>query len=141
MTSHSAENPDLEPRELADYGFARARDIAFDAVSALWRRRRDGGMKQVELAKIIGRDPGWISKNLRGPGNWTLRTLGELVEGLNGEIQITVYPSEDAPSKWTNYSAYYDYDSKDPKPVPRGVDNGAQIIGGSTASSFNPSDS
>ena len=139
MTSQSADNPDLEPRELADYGFARARDIAFDAVSALWRRRRDGGMKQVELARIIGRDPSWISKNLRGPANWTLRSLGELVEGLDGEITITVYPSEEGPSKRDNYSVYHDYGFSGPKRVPKGVDNGTQVIGSSPASSFTPS--
>ncbi len=136
MTFHSLDSSNLQPRELADYGFARARDIAFDAVTALWRRRRDKGMKQVELARIIGRDPGWISKNLRGPGNWTMRTLGELVEGLDGELEITVHPVEDAPSTRDNYSAYHDYDIGVPNPTLRGWENGTQIIGASTASSF-----
>ena len=137
MTSHSADKH-LQPRELADYGFARVRDIAFDAVNALWRRRRDGGMKQVELARIIGRDPGWISKNLSGPGNWTLRTFGELVEGLDGRIVINVYPSEEAPSTRDNYSAYHDHGVGGPRDVPKGVDHGTQFIGNPPASSFNP---
>ena len=134
MTSPSVDNPNLQPREVADYGFARARDIAFDAVSALWRKRRAEGMKQIQLAKSIGRDSGWVSRNLRGPGNWTLRTLGELVEGLDGELTITVYPLESAPSRRDNYSAYHDFNIASPSPTPKGVDAGAQIFGGSSRS-------
>lgn len=135
MTSHFANN--LQPREVADYGFARARDIAFDAVSVLWQRRRDAGMKQKELAETIGRDASWVSRNLRGPGNWTLRTLGELVEGLNGELKIIAEAVEDRPRISSNYYSAYD-ELPGPAPVPRGVNNGAQIIGESSASSFTP---
>ena len=138
MTSRFTDN--LQPRELTDYGFARARDIAFDAVTALWRRRRDAGMNQKELAEIIGRDTSWVSRNLRGPGNWTLRTLGAFVEGLNGELKIIVEAAEDQPLTGGNYYSAYD-ELKGPVPVPRGLDNSAQIIGESTASSFTPNDS
>ena len=66
-----------------DYGFARARDIAFDAVLALWRKRKAAGVKQSDIAAALGRDPAWVSKQLKGPGNWTLRTIGELVEAMD----------------------------------------------------------
>lgn len=135
MTSHSTDN--LQPQELTEYGFARARDIAFDAVTVLWRRRRDAGMKQKELAEIIGRDTSWVSRNLRGPGNWTLRTLGAFVEGLNGELKIIVEATEDQPPTGGNYySAYDELDGL--TRFPGGVSNSAQIIGESTASSYTP---
>lgn len=88
---------DLTPSERADYGFARVRDVAFDAIIALWRRRKEEGMKQFDIAAAIGKDEGWVSRKLRGPGNWTLRVMGEFVEALNGEIEIKVHAMEDRP--------------------------------------------
>ena len=72
--------PTPEQRYRREYGFARARDVAFDAVQMLWRRRRAEGMKQTDIANALGHDPAWVNRNLRGPGNWTLKTIGELVE-------------------------------------------------------------
>jgi hypothetical protein len=92
-----------------DYGFARARDLAFDAVTELWRKRRAAGTKQSDIAAILNRDPGWVSRQLSGPGNWTLRTFGELVEALDGEAEISVHPIEEAPADRTNYHAYLEY--------------------------------
>lgn len=96
-------------RRRADYHFARVRDIAFDAVSELWRRRETEGMMQKDVAEILGRDRAWVSKNLRGPGNWTLRTFGELVGALNGEAEIIVNAIEDAAVRRDNYDAYLGY--------------------------------
>jgi hypothetical protein len=93
MTSRSRA-PKSESQNRADYGFARARDVAFDAVQSLWRKRKAEGMKQTDIAKALGHHPAWVNRNLRGPGNWTLRTFGELVEAMNGEIVITVYGIE-----------------------------------------------
>lgn len=129
MTFHSAEPRPLEPQELASYGAARARDIAFDAFQVLWRRRRAEGMTQAQLAEAIGADEGWLSKTLRGPGNWTLKTLGALVVGAKGELEITVHPAESAPSKRQNWSAYDEADSIDHHNQPRGP-HPAQFLGG-----------
>jgi hypothetical protein len=100
----------LAPKERRDYGFARVRDAAFDAVSSLWTRRQNEGLTQVDLANAIGADPGWVSKNLRGPGNWTMRTFGTFVEGLDGEAQITIRAAEDPLPVLTNYHAYVGYE-------------------------------
>jgi hypothetical protein len=91
---------------LSDYGLARARDKAFDAVRALWAKRQSEGVKLKDVAQRIGADKGWVSKQLSGPGNWTLRTFGALVEGMDGEIDISVSPIELAPSSRPNYDAY-----------------------------------
>ncbi len=96
----------LAGRDLANYGVARVRDQAFDAVRALWRRRHAAGLSQKALADAIGRDQAWVSRNLRAPGNWTLRTIGELVQGLHGEIEIIVHATEDLAAQRPNFDAY-----------------------------------
>lgn len=100
---------ELEKRDLADYGFARARDLAFDAVYSLWLRREAEGMKKKDIANVLDRDPGWVSRSLRGPGNWTMRTLGELTAALDGELEIVVRGIEDPISPAPNFHAYADY--------------------------------
>lgn len=99
----------LETREFADYNFAHVRDLAFDAMQNLWRRRLSEGWQQKQIAEAIGRDRGWVSKNLRGPGNWTLRTIAELVGGMQGEIEISVHAAEDLDKRQSNYDAYLGY--------------------------------
>jgi hypothetical protein len=114
MTSRSAATNKpkrRKHRDRADYGFARARDLAFDAVQSLWRRRRSQGMKQIDIARALDREPAWVNRSLRGPGNWTLRTFGELVEALNGEIDISVHALEDPLPTAVNYHAYAGYET------------------------------
>ena len=101
--------PPLTEKDLAAYGTARAKDIAFDAIRALWDRRRDEGMQQKELASLIGRDAGWVSRCLRGPANWTFQTFGALAIGLGGEIEIVVHPLEEPSALRSNYDAYEEY--------------------------------
>jgi transcriptional regulator with XRE-family HTH domain len=92
--------------DLSDYGFARVRDMAFDAVHALWRRRQASGVEQKQLAEKIKCSPARLNRTLRGPGNWTLRTFGELVEALDGEAEIRVFGLEDPVEHLKNYDAY-----------------------------------
>ena len=112
ITSFEAAQP-LQHKDLADYGFARVRDQAYDAVCQLWRRRQAEGMKQKDIAEILSRDEGWVSRNLRGPGNWTLRTFGELVSALRGEAEIIVFALEDQPSQPRNFNAYDGYGTRE----------------------------
>jgi transcriptional regulator with XRE-family HTH domain len=100
----------MTPDERADYGFARVRDAAYDAVMDLWRRRKAEGMTQAQLADALGGDTGWLSRNLKGPGNWTLRTVGRLVEALNGEVELKVHGLEDPLPALPNYHAYVGYE-------------------------------
>jgi len=96
--------------ERSDYGFARVRDAAYDAVMDLWGRRKAEGMTQAQLADALGRDTGWLSRNLRGPGNWTLKTVGRFVEALNGEVELKVHGIEDPLPTPPNYHAYVGYE-------------------------------
>jgi hypothetical protein len=120
MTIQSSAAPrlqqDLVARNLGDYGVARFRDQVFDAVHALWARRRAEGWTQKEVADAIGRDTGWVSRNLSAPGNWTLRIVGELVQGLGGEGQISILPKEDPVGLKPNCDAYEGYRPSDNTP-------------------------
>jgi transcriptional regulator with XRE-family HTH domain len=109
MTSPSALD-EMSPQDRALYGYSKARNAAFQAVQKLWRRRKADGMTQLQLGQRIGMDPARVSKYLSGPGNWTLRTFGELVEALDGEAEIIVYGMEVPPTKLTNYHAYVGYE-------------------------------
>lgn len=112
MTSPSAKPP-FSPKDVGDYAFAHSRFLAFEAVTKLWRKRQAAGMKQSDIADFLGRDRGWVSRSLRGPGNWTMRTLGELVEALNGELEIATRPREELPQVTQNSDAYAGYDQDD----------------------------
>lgn len=118
----------LRDRDLGDFGFQRARDAAFDAVLSLWRRRKAEGMKQKDLAARIGRDPGWVSASLRGPGNWTMRTLGELAAGLGGEVEIFVHALDEPPETPANYDAYDGYRAPNKLPPDTAIRNKPLIV-------------
>jgi hypothetical protein len=125
MTTPSDLNS-LTPEERRDFGFARVRDAAFDAVNSLWSRRQAEGMTQADLAAAIAADAGWVSKNLRGPGNWTMRTFGAFVESLGGQAEIRVRAAEDPLPIRSNYHAYVEYPESSPSP--RGAPLGAAIL-------------
>lgn len=112
MSSKSAPPDDLyilKGKDLENFGFARARDLAYDAVQDLWQRRKAEGWTQIKLANNLNRDTGWLSKKLQGPGNWTFRTFGALVQGLEGDLQIKVHAAEDPLPIPHNYHAYVEY--------------------------------
>jgi transcriptional regulator with XRE-family HTH domain len=112
MTSRSSNLAPLTGRDRADYGVARLRDQAFDAVQQLWEKRRAAGVTQKALAEAIGRDQGWVSRNLRAPGNWTLRTIAELAQALRGEIEIRVVDLDEPIAMPSNYDAYASNESE-----------------------------
>ena len=126
MTSPSRKN---KRSDRGDYGFARVRDKAFDAVHNLWAMRKSQGVLLKEVAQSIGRDTGWVSKQLRGPGNWTLRTFGELVEALDGEAEISVIGMDEPMIVRPNFDAYKIYsNSPSNTTAMRGIDKQRQTL-------------
>lgn len=103
MTSRWANEPTVP-----NFGFARTRDLAFGAVRKLWNARQAQGMTQADLASRLNRDRGWVSKRLSGPTNWTLRTFGDLVDALDGEVEIRIADLRE-PQNVENYDAYSGY--------------------------------
>lgn len=87
-------------------GFARVRDAVYDGVYELWLQRNSDGISKRDIAAFLDRDPSWVTKALSGPGNWTLKTFGELVEALDGYVELSVVPREDLISR--NYDFYAD---------------------------------
>ncbi len=120
MTSQSDDLYELKGRDLETFGFARIRDLAYDAVQELWRIRKSEGWTQVRLAENLGRDTGWLCKRLQGPGNWTFRTFGALVQGLDGEVDIKVRPAGTLLRATRNQNPYSEYvrDVRRPKSAP-----------------------
>ena len=108
MTLNSSLEP-LDAEELAEFGQARIRGLAFDAVRRLWKLRSASGLTQAQLAANIGKDPAWVSRNMSGPRNWTFKTFGALVEALGGEVEIDAFRKEDTTPTSSNYRAYDDY--------------------------------
>lgn len=96
-----------EQREL---GVLRVRDAAYDAIYRLWKERQAEGMTQKELAEFLGKDQGAVSRILAGPGNWTLKSIGELAEALKGIVFIDVVAAEKHASG-DNYDIYADWES------------------------------
>jgi transcriptional regulator with XRE-family HTH domain len=113
------------------YGVERARSTAFDAVYKLWLRREAEGMTQADLARTIGRDEAWVSRTLSGPGNWTIKTIGTLVQGLNGELEITVHAMDD-PVPDAGPDAYERYLGKLESPAEATADAGASTADADT---------
>ena len=97
--------------DLRKLASARVRDAAYDAVFGLWVKRKGEGMTQQDIAQFLDRDPAWVSRNLSGPANWTLRTFGELTEALSGYAHIVVEPTEDIVPG--NFDIYADIDTTD----------------------------
>lgn len=104
MISPWANSSPIEPK----FGFARTRDLAFGAIRRMWKLRQSQGMTQVDLAARLDRDPAWVSKKLSGPTNWTLRTFGDLVDALDGEVEIHIADLRTGRTSG-NYDAYSGY--------------------------------
>ena len=106
----------MSPKIRAKYGAAVAKDVAFDAVQALWRRRHAENWTRKQAADAIGADEGWFSKQFTGPRNWTMETFGALVQSLNGDVEIIVHAAEDVAAARGNYDAYAEMEDL---PTPR----------------------
>lgn len=114
MTNASRSKDRRRPSDRGDFGYARNRDLLFDAIAKLWMKRRDEGMTQKDIAVILNRDPAWVSRQLKGPGNWTLRTVGELVEALDGELEVAIADLKAGLPIGANFDAYSSYRPLEP---------------------------
>ncbi len=91
--------------EIKDLNIARVRDALFDGVYQLWRKRKKQGLTQKDLATELGRDAAWVSRNLAGPRNWTVKTVAEMLMALDGKIEVEVTPREAQPQQNFDYYA------------------------------------
>lgn len=69
------------------HGRTIARIQVATAVWSLWDRLRlEKGLDQQWLADRLGKDKSRVSRLLKGPGNWTLDTVGDLLEAMGGRL-------------------------------------------------------
>ena len=74
-----------------DRGYARTavRLKVARAVWELWNRvREEQGVDQTWLVERLGSNKGHVSRLLNGSGNWTLDTLADLLEAMEGRITL-----------------------------------------------------
>lgn len=86
-----ATRPRVDPvsDEAKIYGRAITRVQVASAIWALWdRMRQEQGVDQQWLADRMGKDKSWASRLLKGPGNWTLDTVGEILEAMGGRLTL-----------------------------------------------------
>jgi hypothetical protein len=101
----------MTPKDRAQHGAAMAKSAAFDAVYALYRRRKAEGWTSARIANNVAVDEGWLSKQFVGPRNATMNSMGTLVEGMDGVLEIKAYAVEDLRSSQSNYDAYAEYET------------------------------
>jgi hypothetical protein len=71
------------------YGKTTTRLQVATAVWSLWERlRKEHGLDQQWLADRMGKDKSRASRLLNAPGNWTLDTVGEILEAMGGRITL-----------------------------------------------------
>lgn len=71
------------------YGRTTTRVQVATAVWMLWDRvRKERKVDQQWLAERLGKSKGRVSRLLKGPGNWTLDTVGELLEAMEGRLTL-----------------------------------------------------
>jgi transcriptional regulator with XRE-family HTH domain len=79
------------PVTAGDLGYARTatRLMVAGAVWRLWDQlRRDQGLDQQWLADRLGKDKSRVSRLLKGPGNWTMDTVADLLEAMEGRLTL-----------------------------------------------------
>ena len=87
LPSHETSRFDANEREFL--GITLARQIFGALYSAVEDRHTNHGLTRGELAERTGRDKTGVSKLLRGPSNWTIRTISDVANGLELDVEIT----------------------------------------------------
>jgi len=73
---------------------------------AIEARRKEIALTQSQLAERTGRDKTNISKLLDGPRNWTIRTISDLAEGLDLEVEFCLEDRLNRDRKFTPTGVY-----------------------------------
>lgn len=65
-----------------------------DFTEAIFQRMESEGMSRSELARRLGTSPAYITKILRGDGNFTIATMVRLARALGMELKIELRSQE-----------------------------------------------
>jgi hypothetical protein len=108
ILSKPAQGQQISPPALA-YMRARAKRRAYDLVMTEFKR---SGITKAELARRLFGNKGAdrVSRMLGGPGNWTLKTLSDLLFAISGAEPTygIAYPLEKRRRNYSGMSKYLD---------------------------------
>lgn len=69
-------------------------NIYHDVMDRFVELAQTKGLTKKQLAESIDKDTGWLSKTFSKPGNWTLRTISDLLIAMESELSHEVTPLE-----------------------------------------------
>lgn len=91
-TNFWSEIEDLDeriPRGKLEYLRERFRNDLYDFVLRKYLEERESrGLNQAQLATRINYNPSQLNRLLGAPGNWTLKTVSDLLIGISGEALV-----------------------------------------------------
>ena len=71
--------------------------VKTDFAVELWRRMEDLGISKGRLAESLGKSAPWVTKVLSGDSNFTIETMIELAEAVDGKLHLHIEPKAQEP--------------------------------------------
>lgn len=82
--------------------------LILDVTEQLAGTLEDGGVTRAELARRLGRTPGFVSQVLSGGRNLTLRTIADIAAALSLRPSFKLSRNRKTVPEWTNETKYKD---------------------------------
>ena len=83
--------------------------LILDVTELLAGALEDGGVTRAELARCLGRTPGFVSQLLGGGRNLTLRTIADIAVALSLRPSFKLSSDRKTVSEWTKETSYNNY--------------------------------
>ena len=83
--------------------------LILDVTELLAGALDDGGVTRAELARRLGRTPGFVSQLLGGGRNLTLRTIADIAAALSLRPSFKLSSDRKTVSEWTNEINVYNW--------------------------------
>ena len=82
--------PRIPEDELAESWYGFMHDLLVEVQKAYRRAHKDRDLTQAEIAHRLGRDPGFISRCLRGQQNMTVRTMNNIARAMDCRLEVNL---------------------------------------------------
>lgn len=92
-------NARSERRDAAYDRLVRQEELILDVTERLTEALRDTGMTRAELARRLGRTPGFVSQVFAGGRNLTLRTISDVAAALSLRPALELSPVRESASR------------------------------------------
>ena len=71
----------------------RQKDKVFQSVIAYFAKQaEEQGLAKKDLARLLEKDPAQITRWFKGPGNWELDTISDLLLAMGAEMEFEIVP-------------------------------------------------